>query len=364
MKSKEMKERFNKKRFLTGLATAILFTGFINFSGKHIQMFQPGIVSAESLIYTATENLNIRSGPSTKFAIIGKVNKGSNLNIIGDATNGWYTIIENGKKGFVSSQYVKSSSNSSSLVNSQYVSTANLNIRTGSSVAYPILGVLKKGSTISVQAKLLNGWYQINYNGQNGFINGNYVQLFNNTDFYTMKVPLVMQNPELPAGCEVTSLTMALLYKEVNVDKITLAKKMPYTKTLDPNKGYVGSPFNGTGYTINPVALQVLAKAYRPNSADLTGASITTIENEVKNGNPVLVWYTIGYGNVIINHYKYQFEQKYWWPQPLHCIVVTGVSSTNFYINDPLNGNKNYPIDKTRFNKVYSDMGKRALVVR
>jgi uncharacterized protein YvpB/SH3-like domain-containing protein len=364
MKGKIIKGRFNKKRLLTGLATTILFTTFTGFNGTHLQMLQPIIVSAESQIYTAADNLNIRSGPSTKYATLGKVKKGSNLNIIGDAANGWYNVVYNDKKGFVSSQYVKAASNSPSLVNSLYVLTADLNIRTGASVAYPILGVLKKGSTFSVQSKLSNGWYQINYNGQNGFINGTYTQLINNSDLVTMKVPSVLQNPELPAGCEVTSLNMALLYKGVNIDKITLAKKMPYTKTLDPNKGYVGSPFNGTGYTINPVALQVLAKVYRPNSADLTGTSIATIENEVRNGNPVLVWYTIGYGNVNLNHYKYQLEQKYWWPQPLHCIVVTGVSSTNFYINDPLNGNKNYPIDKTRFNKIYTDMGKRALVVR
>jgi uncharacterized protein YvpB len=158
---------------------------------------------------------------------------------------------------------------------------------------------------------------------------------------------------------------MALRYKGVNVDKITLANKMPYTNTLDPNKGYVGSPYNGTGYTINPVKLQELARVYRTSSSDLTGASITTIENEVRKGNPVLVWYTIGYGDVKdLNHFKYLNNQKYWWPQPLHCIVVTGASTKNFYINDPLNGNKNYAIDKTRFNKIYTDMGKRALVVR
>ena len=187
----------------------------------------------------------------------------------------------------------------------------------------------------------------------------------NELEIFIMNVPLILQNPELPSGCEVTSLDMALLYKGVNKDKITLANEMPYTNTLDPDNGFVGSPYNNTGYTINPVKLQELAKVYRPGSTDLTGASITAIENEIRKGNPVLVWYTIGYVNVRdINHYKYQDGQKYWWPQPLHCIVVTGVSSKNFYINDPLNGNKNYTIDKSRFNKIYTDMGKRALVVR
>jgi uncharacterized protein YvpB/SH3-like domain-containing protein len=362
MKSKITKGRFIKKRLLTGLATTILTTAFC-FNGTHIELFQPNFASAESLNYTATENLNIRSGPSTKYAIIGTVKKGSNLNIIGNAA-GWYNVIYNGKKGFVSGQYVKVS-NSPTPVSDQYVTTSDLNVRSGASVTYPILGVLKKGSFLTVHSKLSNGWYQINYSGQQGFINGKYVELVNDSNSFTMNVPLVLQNPELPAGCEVTSLDMALQYKGVNIDKITLAKKMPYTTTLDPNKGYVGSPYNRSGYTINPVKLQELVKVYRPGSTDLTGASINILENEIRKGNPVLVWYTIGYGDVTdLNHYKYQNNQKYWWPQPLHCIVVTGVSPMNFYINDPLNGNKNYPINKTRFNKIYTDMGKRALVVR
>lgn len=294
MQLNKVKKVVEKKRLLAGLTAAFLCTDLIGFNGIKTPLLEPHVVNAASLIYTATANLNIRSGPSTKYAILATVKNGTQLNISGNAGNGWYQIIYNGKKGFVS---------------------------------------------------------------------GNYVQAVHSSSTFTMNVPLVLQNPELPAGCEVTSLDMALRYKGVQIDKITLAKKMPYTNTLDPNKGYVGSPFNGTGYTINPVKLQDLAKIYRPASADITGASIASIENEVRSGNPVLVWFTIGYVDVI-NHYIYQNGQRYWWPQPLHCIVVTGASPTNFYINDPLNGNKNYPINKTRFNTIYTEMGKRALVVR
>ena len=244
-----------------------------------------------------------------------------------------------------------------------YMTTANLNVRSGSSVRYRILGVLKAGSTLSVQMKLSNGWYQINYQGKKGYVSGMYVEKINNTSTLIMNVPVVRQMPQLPNGCEVTSLTMALNYKGVKIDKITAAKKMPYTNTLDANKGFIGSPFNRTGNTINPVALQKLAKAYRSRSADLTGAGIAAIEKEVRAGNPVLVWYTIGYIEPV-NHYLYQYGHRYWFPEPLHCIVVTGASTNYFYINDPLNGNKNYPIKKARFNLIYTEMGKRALVVR
>jgi uncharacterized protein YvpB len=245
----------------------------------------------------------------------------------------------------------------------QYITAADLNVRAGSSTKYPILGVIKQGEALSVQAKLSNGWYQVSYHGKKGYVNGEYVARKNSTAVYKMNIPVVLQNPELPTGCEVTSLTMALNYKGIKVDKITLAKQMPYTTTFDPNKGFVGSPFKKSGETINPVKLQELAKVYRSKSADLTGVGIATIEQEVRAGNPVLVWYTIGYVEPK-DEYLSRNGHKYWYPQPLHCIVVTGASSTSFFINDPLNGNKNYPIDKDRFNHIYTKMGKRALVVR
>jgi uncharacterized protein YvpB len=351
---------FRKKLLSAGFATSLLFSGFTGFA--NLQVFKPSYAKAATQIYITLANLNVRTGPSTKYSIIGTVMKGKTLNITGNTGNGWYKVRYNGKTGYVSSTYVKVS-NVPSPVSYQYITTKNLNVRSGASVAYPVLGVLKKGSTLSIQSRLSNGWDQINYNGKKGFVSGQYVAAKNTAAAFTMNVPVVLQKPQLPNGCEVTSLTMALNYKRIKINKITLAKKMPFTNTLDANKGFVGSPFDGTGETINPVSLQKLAKAYRSNSADLTGVSIATIENEVREGNPVLVWYTIGYVEPI-DQYLYQNGHKYWFPQPLHCIVVTGASSTSFFINDPLNGNKNYPIEKNGFNKIYTEMGKRALVVR
>jgi uncharacterized protein YvpB len=359
---RNIKNQFTIKLLITGIAINLLLVGITAFNSANLQFLKPQVVSAAALVYTTTANLNIRVGPSTKYSILGTVKKGSKLNVTGKAQNGWYKVIYKGKTGYTSGLYVKTV-NSPTYVSYQYITTANLNVRNGSSVTYRVLGVLKEGSTLSVQKKLSNGWYQINYNRKIGFVNGQYVMVINTATTFMMNVPIVLQMPQLPNGCEVTSLTMALKYKGIKIDKITAAKQMPYTHTLDANKGFIGSPFNSTGNTINPVSLQKLAKTYRPRSADITDAGIATIEKEVRAGNPVLVWYTIGYIEPK-NHYLYQNGHRYWFPEPLHCIVVTGASSHYFYINDPLNGNKNHPIEKSRFNLIYTEMGKRALVVR
>lgn len=41
-----------------------------------------------------------------------------------------------------------------------------------------------------------------------------------------LDVPLIAQNPELPRGCEVTSLAMLLNYAGIKVDKMKLAKEV------------------------------------------------------------------------------------------------------------------------------------------
>jgi uncharacterized protein YvpB len=330
---------------------------------RQISGFTSISASASTVTYTAADNLNIRSGPSTAYSILGVVKKGIKLNVISKFSSSWYKVNYNGKTGYADAAYVKTST--SEPVTYQYMTTDDLNVRTGPSVSYKAIGLLKKGTVIKTNYKPSNGWCKIIYNGKTAYVSSAYLTTVSQASTVILNVPVVRQNPELPAGCEVTSLTMALQYKGIHVDKMTLARKMPYTKTLDPNKGYVGSPYNGTGYTINPVKLQVLAKSYRSKSADMTGSSIAAIEKEVRVGNPVLVWFTIGYVDVYnLHHYKYLNGHKYWWPQPLHCIVVTGASSSNFYINDPLNGKKNHAILKTRFNQIYIEMGKRALVVR
>ncbi|MEK5500973.1 C39 family peptidase [Bacillus sp. FSL M8-0168] len=247
-----------------------------------------------------------------------------------------------------------------------FVTTAALNVRKGPSVKYKRLGTLRKNTTINVKGKTTNNWYRISYKGKSAYVSGRYLKKKGSSSAHktkTLNVPIVLQNPQLPAGCEATSLTMALNYKGVKVSKIKIANEMPYTQGYDPNKGYVGSPYNYNGYTINPVSLQKTAKKYRHNSANLTGASLTTLEKEVKKGNPVLAWFTIGYKEVR-NTYKYKNGKRYWWPKPLHCIVIVGSDKKKIYINDPLNGRKAYGIERTKFNRIYKNMGKRALVVR
>lgn len=56
-------------------------------------------------------------------------------------------------------------------------------------------------------------------------------------------VPFIKQLPELPRGCEVTSLAMLLQYKGVQVDKMQLASEI-HRVPFEQN-GVRGNPYEG-----------------------------------------------------------------------------------------------------------------------
>lgn len=69
------------------------------------------------------------------------------------------------------------------------------------------------------------------------------------TDSCELAVTPVLQNPELPTGCEITALTMALNYAGYPVDKLTMADQYlirsdPYLTTF--GEAFVGSPHDST----------------------------------------------------------------------------------------------------------------------
>jgi uncharacterized protein YvpB len=100
-------------------------------------------------------------------------------------------------------------------------------------------------------------------------------------------VPLISQLPELPRGCEVTSLSMMLNFAGINVDKMELARNIKKVNFLNsgfngnPNEGFVGSMYSldepGLGVYHEPIA--ALAEKYLPGRIiDLTGNNLLFCE--------------------------------------------------------------------------------------
>ncbi len=91
------------------LSSFVLLLGLVSF-------LKPSAVeSAGTTKYTVTaSSLNVRSGPGTKYKVIGAIKKGKALSVIKKESNGWYKINYNGKTGYVSGSYVKVTTSTSS----------------------------------------------------------------------------------------------------------------------------------------------------------------------------------------------------------------------------------------------------------
>lgn len=73
---------------------------------KHLPTYEVTALEEPVLMY-ATDSLNVRQGPSTDFEIVGFLNFGWEVSVIGQADTGWYEILYNEEALFVSNEYLQ-----------------------------------------------------------------------------------------------------------------------------------------------------------------------------------------------------------------------------------------------------------------
>ncbi|HEY4552464.1 MAG TPA: C39 family peptidase [Bacillaceae bacterium] len=189
--------------------------------------------------------------------------------------------------------------------------------------------------------------------------------------------PVVPQLPELPRGCEVTSLAMLLGSAGVEVDKMVLAeqvKRDPAPRIIkdgvihfgNPHKGFVGSmyTFDEPGLGVYHEPIMELAQQYLPGKmVNLSGQSFDELKIPLSESRPV--W-------VIINAEYRELDESYFqtWhtsdgpvkvTMKEHSVLITGYDREYIYFNDPLTGQKNKKAPISDFEKSWVQMGSQAL---
>jgi uncharacterized protein YvpB len=191
-------------------------------------------------------------------------------------------------------------------------------------------------------------------------------------DTILLQVPTLMQFPELPRGCEVTSLAMMLNYAGVQVDKLTLANQITNVSYLEdgyngnPNLGFVGSMFtyNKPGLSVYNGPIEELANRYLPNQIDnMSGMDFSAVKKKLNEGKPV--WVIVG------SNFSYIPEEKWetWNTKQgeikittkVHSVLVTGYDEDRVYFNDPFykDGNRSAIYDD--FVTSWSQFGSQAI---
>ncbi len=175
-------------------------TGWI--SGEYVKLASnsntvqtPNTESSKNGIVTATA-LNVRSAGNTNSRIIGSLSKNAKVQII-STSNGWHKIKYNNTTGFVSGEYINTSStnsnsgngtnnnNSNSSTDSTVKSTGivnadALNVRSSGNTSSKIVGTLYKNSKVEILSTS-NGWHKIKFKGGTAFVSSEFISKNSNS---------------------------------------------------------------------------------------------------------------------------------------------------------------------------------------
>ena len=164
-----------------------------------------------------------------------------------------------------------------------------------------------------------------------------------------LPVPQILQNPELPNGCEITSCCEVLHYLGFAPDKCELADYyLPRSAQwygADPDEVYMGNPHLDDG---SPEA------GYYCFAGPI-----------VQAGNPVIFWATLHFCDIQrdpCGEYDLPGGRRHEVLHTLHCMVLCGMDDQNFVVADPLNFNRVVP--RVQFMKIYRQLGRRAVVIK
>lgn len=130
--------------------------------------------SAEEVIGTGTVTgsiVNIRAEANTTSAVVAQAAYGDVYNVLLDQY-GWVKVEFNGNKGWICGDYI--TVNLNGVTSRGTITGSAVNVRTGPGTGYGILGLVYYGQTVPIKGQE-NGWVNIDFNGNNGWVSGDYV---------------------------------------------------------------------------------------------------------------------------------------------------------------------------------------------
>ena len=121
--------------------------------------------------YYSTTALNVRRGPSTKYSIVGSLNRGQKCTVIGKSGN-WYKLLTaDGSDAYASAKYLKLYSSGSGSTPSTpsypngnygtYYATTGLNVRQGPSTKYRVVYTLDRGEAVTFTGQTSGKWISV-----------------------------------------------------------------------------------------------------------------------------------------------------------------------------------------------------------
>lgn len=188
-----------------------------------------------------------------------------------------------------------------------------------------------------------------------------------------LNVPEILQEPELPTGCESVSLTMALNYAGFELEKTTIAREfLIYNReTENMAVGYIGDPFSEDGAGCFAPGIAATAEnffedqEYEYDAYDITGTEMGELLRYLADDTPVILWSTMYMAQPEFTEEHGEYDgREYRWYRQEHCVVLSGydLEARTLTINDPLEGIVTR--DYEEFQQIYDEIGQYAVVLK
>ena len=206
------------------------------------------IVRTITYMEVTGNSVNVRTGPSTSYTSIMKLNKGDKVEYISSSGN-WSKVRYNEKEGYISNTYIKSVSTTSTSTDIRQITGNSVNFRKGPGTNYSVIRSFQKGTKVEFISKE-NDWVKVNYNGTVGYVFSKYVSDKTNTDDNTHITKYVTGNSvNVRTGPSTSYTSIMKLNKGDKVEYISSSGN--WSKIMYNGKtGYMSSQYLST---TNPI---------------------------------------------------------------------------------------------------------------
>src|SRR4051794_15717077 len=237
---------------------------------------------------TTTTQVNLREGPALTADVITVLDEGTTVTQTGKTAKGWTEVMVGSEKGWVSSQYLTDSGDGLPKVTGKRTTSADLNVRATSNEDSKIIGLARKGSTVSITGATDNARAQIVFKKKVGWVLAKYLSNGDTIEPGAPPLPAVTGTRyatadltirttsgddfkdlgDIPEGTKlsitgVTENARAQIIWDGAVRWVT-AKYLSKTKPSSGGGGGGGGSLSGSTKGLKPNALKVLA-AVRQN---------------------------------------------------------------------------------------------------
>ncbi|GAA0436636.1 hypothetical protein GCM10008983_11700 [Lentibacillus halophilus] len=199
-----------------------------------------------------------------------------------------------------------------------------------------------------------------------------------NSGGHIQGVPAYFQYPELPTGCEATSLAMLLSWgcgRDVSkydvADALQKGDNVQWTDGewtgANPDKAFVGDPYTDSndgsfGVFEGPI-LEALEWFMPGRGVDWTGASFDALLAVVRSGAPVLAWTTLEQRETFYGlSWTAPDGETIDWYENEHAVVMVGVDGDDVIAHDPHTGKAEH-YERTLFERNWRSLGGRAVAL-